>query len=623
LNLNHLSTKESLKIISYLLGNENFDTDLEDFIWEKTEGVPLFIEEFMKLYKDLGLIEKKDEKYFLIKNIKAVSIPSTIQDVIMARADKLSDVEKEILQAGSTIEREYSYDLIKWVTDISEAELLSALSDLKDSEFLYERGLHPQKVYIFNHALTREVIYDSILSRKKKKLHEKIGEGIEKLYSENIDEYYEVLAEHFIKSENYEKGSEYSKLASKKAFKSASINDAIEYSRKRISCLENLPQNEDVQKKIIEARTLLGLSYIQINWHIEAQEAIAPIIDLAKAHGYMKRLSQIYIILGTYYCFVLEDFPTAFKYLEDALKISEDINDLTSSSQSNYWLSVALSLNCKFNRASNCIKKVLDLNIALNSLWGISFIKGIISYYVYFLQGQIRLAYQTSEEALRIAKESGDIHSLASTYTYHGICCYGMGFFEKAKKSLLKGVSFCERINFFTLNALAQTYLSEICIKDREFQEAIAHLNKNIWLLEQNKFIPSWISLCQIGMARAKIMVDKEDVNLELLDGYVPDNKLKIFDGWMPRYIGEILLHIDIQHLAESEDWIKKAIEADKTNGMIFHLGKDYSLYAELLKSKGEPLKAKEKLNKAIEIFKECGADGWKEKAIQELASLS
>jgi len=89
------------------------------------------------------------------------------------------------------------------------------------------------------------------------------------------------------------------------------------------------------------------------------------------------------------------------------------------------------------------------------------------------------------------------------------------------------------------------------------------------------------------------------------------------------RYIGEILLNIDDQHISEAEHWIKKAVEADQRNGMEFHLGKDYALYADLFKRKGDTLKARENLGKAIEIFKECGADGWVDKYEKELTALS
>ena len=212
-------------------------------ILEKTEGVPFFIEEFIKSLKDLKIIERKDNTYRLSKDIHQLAIPSTIQDVIMARVDSLPERAKEVLQTGSVIEREFSYPLINRVTGLPEKELLSYLSALKDSELLYERGIYPQSNYIFKHALTREVVYDSILAKRKKKLHEEIGNAIEELYKDNLSEHYEVLAEHYFLGENYLKAAEYSRLASRKAEKTASLNDAIAHTKKRVTSLERLTSN--------------------------------------------------------------------------------------------------------------------------------------------------------------------------------------------------------------------------------------------------------------------------------------------------------------------------------------------------------------------------------------------
>jgi tetratricopeptide (TPR) repeat protein len=115
---------------------------------------------------------------------------------------------------------------------------------------------------------------------------------------------------------------------------------------------------------------------------------------------------------------------------------------------------------------------------------------------------------------------------------------------------------------------------------------------------------------------------EEKDVNLESLYAHSRNNKVKVAEGWIQRYIGEILLNIDDQHIHEAENWIQKAIEADQRNRMMFHLGKDYALYADLSKRKGDRLKAQENLGKAIEIFKECGADGWVTKAEKELARI-
>jgi tetratricopeptide (TPR) repeat protein len=117
-------------------------------------------------------------------------------------------------------------------------------------------------------------------------------------------------------------------------------------------------------------------------------------------------------------------------------------------------------------------------------------------------------------------------------------------------------------------------------------------------------------------------MNNDKAINLDALYECAERNKVKLQDGLMAGGIGEILMNIDDDHIIEAEDWIRKAIEFNKRNGMVWHLGKDYALYAELFKRKGDKLKAKENLGKAIEIFKECGADGWVEKYEKELEVL-
>ena len=189
----------------------------------------------------------------------------------------------------------------------------------------------PDSTYIFKHALTREVVYDSILTRRKKQLHEEIGKAIEEIYKDNLSGYIEVLAEHYFLSENYSKSAEYSRLSSKKAEKAASLNDAIAYTKKRVTSLERLHQTEDIEKQIIDARTALGLYMAQMTYLVEAKEAIDPIIDLAIKQDYKRRLCQIYTILGTYHLFVEENFPRAFEVLEEALKISEEVKDIVTS----------------------------------------------------------------------------------------------------------------------------------------------------------------------------------------------------------------------------------------------------------------------------------------------------
>ncbi len=205
LTLNRLSNRESLAMVNHILGTEDIDSDLEELILEKTEGIPFFIEEFIKSLRDLKIIERRDNKCHLAKDIQEVAIPSTIQDVIMARVDSLPEGAKEVLQTGSVIEREFTYELIKRVTGLPEQELLSHLSVLKDSELLYERGIYPESTYIFKHALTQEVAYNSLLKKRRKEVHKKIGINMESLYSERLEEYCELLGYHCLEGEDWQR----------------------------------------------------------------------------------------------------------------------------------------------------------------------------------------------------------------------------------------------------------------------------------------------------------------------------------------------------------------------------------------------------------------------------------
>jgi class 3 adenylate cyclase/tetratricopeptide (TPR) repeat protein len=623
LTLHRLSNRETLEMATHILGTKEIEKAFEELILQKTEGVPFFIEEFIKSLKDLKIIEKKDNTYQLIKNVRQVAIPSTIQDVIMARVDSLSEGAKEVLQTGSVIEREFSYPLINRVTNLPEKELLSDLSILKDSELLYERGIYPQSNYIFKHALTREVVYDSILARRKKKLHEEIGEAIEQLYKDNLSDHYEVLLEHYFSGENYSKSAEYSRLASRKAERAVSLNDAIAHSKKRVASLELLPQTEDVQQQIIDARVALGLYIVQMGYHAKAKEAVDPIIDLAIRHNYKKRLCQIYTILGAYYLGVEENYPETFKVLEQALKISEEVKDIVSLVLASIMLGGALGWNCEFERSANYLQNALDINVAAKNLWGISTMKSNLAYFSYFHNGKINLQFKTSNEGLQIAEESGDAFSKGMAYIIHGISCYAKRLLEEAEKYLFKGLEFCEKINLASWDGCGQFHLGETYFEMGDFLRSKEHCEKAILILESYRLCPSNVGWGRVGLARSKVMNKEKDVDLESLFSHSRNNKVKAAEGYIQRYIGEILLNIDDLHTSEAEHWIQKAIEADQRNRVMFHLGMDYALYADLFKRKGDRLKAQENLGRAIEILKECGADGWVEKYEKELTSIS
>jgi class 3 adenylate cyclase len=622
ITLNRLSNRESLAMLSHILGTEEIDRELQELVLKKTEGIPFFIEEFVRSLRDLGVIERRGNKYHLNKDVKDLAIPGSIQEVITARVDSLPKAGKSVLQAGSAIEREFSYELIRRVMGLPELELISHLSVLRDSELLYERGIFPKSTYVFKHNLTRDVVYDSILKNARKELHNKIGTALEDIHKDNLDEYYAVLAEHFIAGGNYDKAVEYSRLAERKAEKAASLNDAITYAQKRVSCLEKLPQTEDVLRKMVDARTTLGLYLAQLSHLVEAKEAVEPVVDAALKLGYKRRISQVYTILGWYSWWVEEDYARAQRYLADGLRLAEEINDILSLATANLYLGLSASLNCEYEKASYHLGKVLDINLAANSLWGIASIKSLRAGLVYNFQGKIDKGFKESSEALQIAEGSGDIHSKAFGYVFYGHSYFCKGHLREAEEYLVKGIDFFERTNDPSNQCYGCHFLGLTYVNTGRYVQAREVFERELALLERHRITPSGLNTAKLLLALTKIMSGDIDIDLQPLYRYEAANKLKYMEGFAQSYLSAILLNLDVKRLPEAEDWIKRAIETDTRNGMRFHLAQDFAQYAELCKRKGDLAMTKEKLSKAIEIFKECGADGWVKKYEEELARI-
>ncbi len=620
--LNRFSKQQSGTMISYLLGAEPREERLEDVILQRAEGIPFFIEEFVRSLKELKTTQEKDHKGHVSGNGTDLTVPSTINEVIMARVDSLPEGARGLVQTGAVIEREFTHSLIKRLAGLPDQELLSLLSILTKSELLYEHGIYPHSTYVFNHALTREVVYDSILPDRKKKLHNQIAAAIEEVYSENLSDHYGILAEHYLASENYEKASEVLHLAGKRAARKGSLSEAIAHAKKRITALERLPLTDHVEESLIDARMVLGLYYIQLNRHVDAYHAVEPVVDLAAKRDNPKRLAMIYCVTGSYHSFVREDFERGLKDLKSAVEISEAAQAFATYAQANFWLAMHLyTVACDFENALIHHEKALQLAVAANNLWAISSFKSAIGMALYF-QGAPSEGLAMTAEAVRMAEESGDIFSKCRAYVSHGLCLYGRGLLKEATDNLSRGAEFSNRVDYFFWNAVAHYHLGEVSQAMGDFPDAVRHHEEGLRFMVQSQIFPSWPASGKTGLALANIMNGEQGVALEFLCRDAINSKPKLFEGWIRRNLGEIFLNIDGQHFPEAQHWIEEAMEADERNGMRWHLARDIAVYAEIFKRKGDKEKAREQLGKAIDIYKECGADGWVARAEEELAKL-
>ncbi|MFQ5946131.1 MAG: AAA family ATPase, partial [Anaerolineae bacterium] len=226
--LSPLSTETSAEMAQGMLATKGLPEDLKALIARKAEGNPFFVEEVVKSLREVGAIRPAGDRWVLAKRLDEVIIPDTIQDVIMARIDRLEGAPKKTLQLASVIGREFTRRLLDRIAEIRE-RTEEFLQDLKAIELIYEKSLYPELAYMFKHALTHEVAYNSLLVQRRKDLHRVIGLAIEELYADRLAEQHEVLAHHFSRAEDWRKALEYLLKAGEKAADTFGTREAVAF----------------------------------------------------------------------------------------------------------------------------------------------------------------------------------------------------------------------------------------------------------------------------------------------------------------------------------------------------------------------------------------------------------
>jgi tetratricopeptide (TPR) repeat protein len=231
-------------------------------------------------------------------------------------------------------------------------------------------------------------------------------------------------------------------------------------------------------------------------------------------------------------------------------------------------------------------------------------------------------AHELAQEALEVAQETGDAYIKGMAYSIYGASCYQKGLFDEAKTHLLEWVSSYEKSAPIGWYMLSYAYLGSIYIDLGEYDDAVNCYKKIIPIMESGSYMPSIIKYFQSCLMRAKVLRHDQDIELSELFACYQNYKVTWCKGWTARNIGYILLNLDYDHLADAAVWIQSAIEADTKNGLRLQLANDYALYADWFKKKGDIQGAKEQLTKAIDIFRECYADGWVTRTEKVLAAI-
>ena len=259
--LHRLPRDQIALMIDRVTGGKTLPTEFIEHIVDKTDGVPLFIEEITKAVLESGQLHEINGQYRLTGPGAVVTIPTSLQDSLMARLDRLTTA-KGIAQMGAAIGRQFSYELLQAVSRGDEDTLQKELGRLVASELIYQRGVPPQSTYVFKHALIRDAAYASLLRSTRQGYHQRIAEVLERYFPETAETQPELLAYHYMEAGLNEKALTHWYQAGQQAVERSANMEAIVHLTKGLEALKALPDGLERSQHELDCLVLLGLAWM-------------------------------------------------------------------------------------------------------------------------------------------------------------------------------------------------------------------------------------------------------------------------------------------------------------------------------------------------------------------------
>src|SRR5207244_2000124 len=227
LRLDPLPPASADEFLHALLGDDPSLAPIKQLLIARTEGNPFFLEESVRTLVETGVLVGEPGAYRLAQALPTIQVPATVLAVLAARIDRLPPEDKRLLQTAAVIGTEVPLPLLHAIADTSDEALSRSLTQLQAAEFLYETSLFPERAFTFKHALTHEVAYGSLLHERRRALHARIVETLEKIAGDRVVEEVERLAHHALRGEVWDKAPAYCRQAGEKALARSAYPEAV------------------------------------------------------------------------------------------------------------------------------------------------------------------------------------------------------------------------------------------------------------------------------------------------------------------------------------------------------------------------------------------------------------
>jgi len=642
IRLQDLSVSESQGMVESLLKTDIIPSELQRFLQDKVEGNPFYIEEVINSLIESETLMRDNGNWKLTREITEAEISSTIHGVISGRLDRLEKESKRILQEASVIGRTFFYEILNQVTHLKQ-QIDQSLRSLERLDLIRARALQPDLEYIFKHALTQEVVYNGLLKKERRAIHDRIGLVMEQLFHDRLPEFYETLAYHFKQGQSIIKAVSYLMKAGEKSLKRYAVQEAHQYYQEAYDLL--IKKTEKTREDDLLLIDLV-LDWAMVFYYradcIDFEKLFLTHEELAKTLGDQEKLGMFYAWMGLISYF-REKYKDSYEYLQRASKIGEGIQNQKIVGYACTWLTWTcaelglLDEAIDHGKHAQKIAKIIgsDHYLFFKSLGGIGL--------AYNYKGEIKNIFEAGKRLLDYGQRHSNIRSTHLGYQTIGLSHMMAGNFELAKEFAQKAASVSVDPIYSMSGKMTLAFIYSIQGQLMEIEEEI----KEIEIFSRNNGYEVWGSPARMLYGAICIAKGRMSHGLKIIEGVKREYKengrkfmlgyselvlaniyLQIVEGAKPaslvtmaKNIGFLIKTVPLA-AEKAEKHLHKALEIAEELGSKANIAMICLDLGRLHKAKNRTQEAKDCISRAIKVFEEIEAEAFLQQAREALAAL-
>jgi tetratricopeptide (TPR) repeat protein len=612
-----------------LLGDDPSLAPLKQLLIERTGGNPFFLEESVRTLVETRVLVGEPGTYRLVQALPTIQVPATVHAVLAARIDRLPPEEKHLLQTAAVIGTEVPLTLLQAIAELPEEALHRGLTHLQAAEFLYETRLFPDLAYTFKHALTHEVAYGGLLQERRRMLHARIVEVLERLSPDRLAEQAEHLAHHALRGEVWDKALAYCRQAGEKAMVRSARSEAVGYFEQALSVLEHLPEQRDTLEQAIDLRLSLRSALApsggsgRVLAYLREAEALAVALDDPRRLGHVSAfLANHFYIMGAH--------DQAIAAGQRALALATTSGEVVLQAVANQYLGFVYWLQGDYHRAIDCLQQtVASLDgERRRERFGLPLLPAVLSRATlatcYAELGIFAEGITSGEEGRRLAESVDHPGSRMVVSWGVGLLALRHGDLPRGLPQLERAMGICQEAAFPNWFPLIAPALGAAYTLSGRVTDAVPLLTRAIKQIMVTE-IAGFQALCSLSLGDAQLQAGRLEEAQDLAEQALAQARAhqeRSNQAYALRLLGDIAARREPPEAAQAEAHYRQGLALAEELGMRPLQAHCHLSLGTLYVNTGQREQARTELSTAIEMYRDMDMTFWLPQAEVALAQV-